>query len=59
MNFELASMDELYAAAEDPFPTYFNTEPLGVEEVLQAVLNDPFCAEIRCKFNKGRSRYSK
>lgn len=50
---ELAVMDELFAAVDDPVRTNFSGERIGVEELLQAQLNGPFCTDTRRKLNRG------
>lgn len=50
---EFTAIDGLYAAEDDPALTNDSTNPIGIEEFLQAQLNDPFRAEIRRKLNQG------
>lgn len=47
-----AEIDEQYVAMDPPTPPTSNFEPLGVEEILQAQIYDPFCAKFCRQLNE-------
>lgn len=53
IDVQYAEMDDLYAAMDNPSPSYTNFEPIKIDYVLQAQLYDKFRSEIRRTFNEG------
>lgn len=59
LDTEFATVNKLFAVRDDPAPTNFSAEPIGIEELLQSQLDDPFCAEICRKRNNGEGVHTK
>ena len=55
IDVQYAEVDEILSATDDPAPPYAAFEPIGVEELLAAQLNDQFCADIRRRINQNEA----